>query len=145
METSEGAWIHGARAASALRPAPTAGGGRDPHDIAPVPYGALLQHVRANLSRRIAVDELAGIARLSAFQLFRAFRRDRAITPYRFVLEVRIEHAKAWLSTGATIADAACQAGFADQSHLTRHFKRLTGMTPKAYADRWAPREACQG
>jgi len=98
-----------------------------------VPYAAIDHYVRANLSRRIAVHELADLACLSVFQLFRAFRRDRATTPCRFVLEVRIQHAKDRLRAGASIAETAFQTGFADQSHLTRHFKRLTGVTPKAY------------
>jgi len=104
-----------------------------PEGASRVPYGAIDRYVRANLSRRIAVQELAGLARLSVFQLFRAFRRDRATTPCRFVLELRIEHAKQRLRAGASIAETAFQTGFADQSHLTRQFKRLTGMTPKAY------------
>lgn len=101
-----------------------------------LPYTAIVDHIRANLSRRITVAELAGIARLSAFQLSRAFRREHATTPYRLVLEMRIEHAKDRLRAGATISETALQAGFADQSHLTRHFRRLTGMTPKRYTRR---------
>jgi AraC-like DNA-binding protein len=103
-----------------------------------LPYDAIVRHIRENLSRRIAVEELADIARLSVFQLSRAFRREHATTPYRLVLDIRIEHAKGRLSAGATIAETAFHAGFADQSHLTRHFKRLTGMTPKAYSARRA-------
>lgn len=105
-----------------------------PSEGARVPYGAIVRHIRANLSRRITVDELAGIARLSVFQLSRAFRREHETTPYRLVLEIRIRHATDMLGAGATIADTALHAGFSDQSHFTRHFKRLTGMTPKQYS-----------
>ena len=105
-----------------------------------LPYGAIVHHIRSNLSRRITVPELAGIACLSVFQLSRAFRREHATTPYRLVLDVRIQHAKDALSAGATIAETAFQAGFADQSHLTRHFKRVTGMTPRTYCA-WAQAE----
>jgi len=96
-------------------------------------YGAIVHHIRANLSRRITVKELAGIASLSVFQLSRAFRREHATTPYRLVLDLRIQHAMDRLSAGATISETALQAGFADQSHFTRHFKRHTGMTPKRF------------
>lgn len=99
-----------------------------------VPYPAILEHIRQNVSRRISVDELAAIARVSVFELCRAFRRERATTPYRLVLEIRLRHASALLGAGATIAETAVQTGFADQSHFTRHFKRLTGMTPRQYA-----------
>lgn len=108
---------------------------------APLPYGAIVHHIRDNIARRITVDELATIARLSVFQLSRAFRRDHETTPYRLVLDVRIHHATGMLRDGATIADTAMRSGFADQSHFTRHFKRATGMTPKQYAARGIARQ----
>ena len=113
---------------------------REPSDAiyGRLPYGAIVHHIRQNLSRRITVAELAGIARLSVFQLSRAFRREHETTPYRLVLEIRIRHATDILGAGATIAETALRTGFADQSHFTRHFKRLTGMTPKQYAS-WHP------
>jgi len=98
-----------------------------------VPLPRLTDHIRCNLSRRIRVEELARIAGLSAQQVSRAFRREHARTPYAFVLEIRIAHAKSLLAAGAVIADVAADAGFADQSHFTRHFRRLVGMTPREY------------
>ncbi len=98
-----------------------------------LPYTEILEHIRNNLMRRVGVDELAAIARVSVFELCRAFRREHATTPYRLVLEIRVRHASAMLNAGASIADAANETGFADQSHFTRHFKRLTGMTPRQY------------
>lgn len=98
----------------------------------------IAEHIYTNLSRRIKVDELARIAGLNALQFSRAFRREHAITPYAYVLEIRIAHAKDLLGAGAPIAEAAADAGFADQSHLTRHFRRLVGMTPRKYVDAFA-------
>jgi AraC-like DNA-binding protein len=145
MDAGEWSRTPGGRVANAARPATASAQDAPQRTAARVPYGTLVRHIRANILRRIVVEELAELAQLSVFQLFRAFRRERSMTPYRFVLEIRVQHAKDWLNAGATIAEAACQAGFADQSHLTRHFKRLTGMTPKAYSDRWTPRQACLG
>ena len=102
----------------------------------PVPYATIARYIAANVSRRVAVQELATLARVSVFDLCRAFRRDGRTTPYRLVLEIRVRHASAMLAAGATIAEAAMQTGFADQSHFTRHFKRLTGMTPRQYVAR---------
>jgi AraC-like DNA-binding protein len=99
----------------------------------PLPHEEIVSYIRANLARRITLDEIAGIAQLSVFQLVRAFRRESETTPYRLIVDLRIEHAKALLARGDSIADAACCAGFADQSHLTRHFRRRTGFTPKRY------------
>jgi AraC-like DNA-binding protein len=98
-----------------------------------LPYARLVDHIQCNLARRIAIDELARIAQLSVFQLFSAFRREHATTPYRLVLAIRVRHAQRCLDAGATIAEAAQRSGFADQSHLTRHFKRIAGVTPKQY------------
>lgn len=103
-------------------------------EAAPLPYRAIIDHILENLARRITVDELAVIARLNVLQLSRAFRREHATTPYRLVLEVRVQHATRMLREGTSICETALHAGFADQSHFTRHFKRLTGMTPKRYA-----------
>ena len=97
-------------------------------------YGAVVRHIRANLACRITVHELAQAAALSIAQLARLLRREHATTPYGLVLAIRIEHAKDRLRDGATIAETAFNAGFADQSHFTRHFKRLTGMTPKQFS-----------
>lgn len=102
--------------------------------LASLPYAQILEHIHNNVSRRIGVDELAAIARVSVFELCRTFRRERATTPYRLVLEIRVRWASTMLGNGAAIAEVAMQTGFADQSHLTRHFKRLTGMTPRQYA-----------
>jgi|SRR5665213_1521758 len=107
-----------------------------------LPYAEIVRHIRANLARRISVGELASIARLSVFQLSRAFRRDHETTPYRLVLDLRLDHAAQMLCAGATIAETALRAGFADQSHFTRHFKRCTGMTPKQFATNRFPRLA---
>lgn len=98
-----------------------------------LPLSEIVFHIRCNVARRITLGEIAGLAQLSVFQLIRAFRRELAMTPYRLVLELRIEYAKHLLTQGASIADAALGAGFADQSHFTRHFKRSTGVTPKKF------------
>jgi AraC-like DNA-binding protein len=98
-----------------------------------VPLGDIISHIRSNVARRITLDEIANIAQLSVFQLTRAVRKQSGMTPYGLVLEIRIEHAKTMLTRGVSIADVAHEAGFADQSHLTRHFRRRTGLTPKRY------------
>jgi AraC-like DNA-binding protein len=98
-----------------------------------LPSQEIVAYIRRNVARRITVDEIAGLARLNVFQLIRAFHRDLATTPYRLVLDMRIEHAKHLLRQGKAIRDVALHAGFADQSHLTRHFKRRTGVTPRQF------------
>ena len=77
---------------------------------------------------------LAAEAGLSRFQLLRAFARELDMTPHAYLVQRRLSVARALLDAGETIADAAAGAGFADQAHLTRLFRRSLGFTPAAYA-----------
>ncbi len=81
----------------------------------------------------VSLQELAERASLSRYQLLRAFRDVYGLPPHAYLIQVRVRRASAALRAGATIADAALTAGFADQSHLTRCFKRATGVTPGRY------------
>ena len=92
--------------------------------------------IRDSYRDRITLDAVAGAAMISRYALLRAFGREVGITPYAYVTQVRVEEAKSLLRRGVGIATAAARAGFADQSHLTRHFKRLTGVTPGVYVGR---------
>ena len=77
---------------------------------------------------------LAAEAGLSRFQLLRAFARELDMTPHAYLVQRRLAAARSLLDSGASIADAAAAAGFADQAHLTRLFRRCLGFTPAAYA-----------
>jgi AraC-like DNA-binding protein len=77
---------------------------------------------------------LAAEAGLSRFQLLRAFARELEMTPHAYLVQRRLRVARALLDAGQPIADAAAAAGFADQAHLTRLFRRCLGYTPAAYA-----------
>jgi AraC-like DNA-binding protein len=77
---------------------------------------------------------LAAEAGLSRFQLLRAFARELDMTPHAYLVQRRLAVARSLLDAGETIADAAAAAGFADQAHLTRLFRRSLGFTPAAYA-----------
>jgi AraC-like DNA-binding protein len=92
------------------------------------------EYIRQSSARRITLDALAGVAGVSRHAVLRAFRRYVGIAPYEYVTQVRVEHAKRLLRQGTPIAAVSQRVGFADQSHLTRHFKRLLGVTPGAFA-----------
>jgi AraC-like DNA-binding protein len=55
------------------------------------------------------------------------------MTPHSYLTQVRVRHAKSLLSAGLPITQVATEAGFYDQAHLTRHFKRIVGLTPGRY------------
>ncbi|MFL6632771.1 MAG: AraC family transcriptional regulator [Massilia sp.] len=78
--------------------------------------------------------DLAEVSGLSRFQLVRQFARATGLTPHAYLIQRRIDAARALLARGSTLADAAAASGFADQSHMTRLFIRTYGVTPGAYA-----------
>jgi AraC-like DNA-binding protein len=88
-----------------------------------------------NYARNVTLEELAQVTQLSAFHLNRAFCREVGLPPHAFQIQVRILRARSLLRQGATISGSAVETGFADQSHLTRHFKRLAVVTPGQYQD----------
>jgi AraC-like DNA-binding protein len=101
----------------------------------------MVDRMRQSLVREVSGEEsapdLTTLFRksgLSRFQALRLFRRHYGITPYAYQLHFRIAHAKRSLRGGAPLAQVAANYGFVDQSHFTRHFKRLVGVTPGQYA-----------
>ena len=89
--------------------------------------------IRAHCTRALALDEICAAARLSPSYLIRAFKRRFGMTPHAFLVDRRVEHARALLRRGHAIADAALASGFADQAHLQRSFKRAVAATPGEY------------
>ena len=88
------------------------------------------EYLDAHFDRDIALDELSRLTNLSPFYLNRAFGRELGIPPHAYQIQVRIARAKILLRQQTPIADVAFRTGFADQSHFTRHFKRIVGVTP---------------
>jgi AraC family transcriptional regulator len=92
------------------------------------------EFVEANLETDIRLEMMAGICGRSTEYFVRVFKATAGVSPYQYVLNLRIERAKALLGVeGASIADVALQCGFSHQEHLTRMFRRFTGVTPGRY------------
>ncbi len=87
----------------------------------------------SRLEQRISWDEIALAVRLSPFHLARQFRHAFGLAPHQFRLSARVAECRRLLRTGMTMAEVALAAGFADQSHLSRNFKRIVGMTPGTF------------
>ncbi|HCK16948.1 MAG TPA: AraC family transcriptional regulator [Thalassospira sp.] len=81
-----------------------------------------------------SLDDLANATGLSKFQTLRDFTRATGLTPHAYLIQRRIDLARGMIKGGETLADIASAAGFADQSHLNRHFVRAFGLTPGRYA-----------
>jgi AraC-like DNA-binding protein len=86
-----------------------------------------------SLDRQVSLAELAALSGVSRFQLLRGFAREVGITPHAYLVQRRVCLARRLLADGQTPAQAAIQAGFADQSHMTRAFVRQLGVTPGRY------------
>jgi AraC-like DNA-binding protein len=79
------------------------------------------------------LDELEQVSGCDRWQLSRDFRALLGTSPYRYLQLRRVDLAKRLLREGATLADAAHGAGFADQSHFGRTFRKAVGLTPKEW------------
>jgi AraC-like DNA-binding protein len=91
------------------------------------------EYLRDNYAENVTLDRLAQLACLSPYHLSRVFCAEVGVPPHYYQTQVRVERAKAFLSKGMPTKQVAAETGFADQSHLTRHFKRLMQVTPGRY------------
>jgi AraC-like DNA-binding protein len=92
-----------------------------------------LDYLADSPGRNVGLDELASVAGIDKFRLLRVFRKRTGMPPHAFHLAFRVRAARRLLETGSTVAEAAAASGFADQSHLHRHFRRSLGITPGQY------------
>jgi AraC family transcriptional regulator len=91
-------------------------------------------YVNANLHRSVALSELAAALSLSMTQLVTLFKTTLRQPPHRFIMGQRVVRARQMLAAGnLPIAEIALACGFSHQEHLTRIFKRETGLTPAAF------------
>lgn len=91
-----------------------------------------IEYIRTYPDRDLSLTELARVVSISPTYFASLFKQAMGTSPHQYVIQQRVERAKVMLSkTDLAIADIALQVGFSSQSHLTHHFKRLTGMTPK--------------
>jgi AraC-like DNA-binding protein len=87
-------------------------------------------YIEDHYAEPISLEQLAQIAHLSQFHLLRVFREQVGLPPHAYLTYVRIQRAKRLLSARLSPIEVALSVGFADQSHFTKHFKRITGVPP---------------
>jgi len=93
----------------------------------------LKEYINDNLGSKLSLQYLSGICFISPFHLLKVFQRFTGITLHQYILVRRIEKAKEMLRNKKSIGDVAFLLGFTDQSHFTRSFKKMIGMTPGEY------------
>ncbi len=98
---------------------------------------AVRDYIHQHLGESISLDDLASEIGLSRFHFARRFRASTGTPPHEFLLRQRVERARTLLErTDSPLLDVACTCGFADQSHMTREFKKRVGTTPGRYRAR---------
>lgn len=92
----------------------------------------VIDYIQDNLAQEISLDAIANYLGISRYYFCRLFKQSTGLSPHQYVIQQRVEQSKQLLLQGEmSIADIAQACGFAHQSHLNRHFKRLTGITPR--------------
>ena len=90
-------------------------------------------YIEAHYAEHLSLAQLAALVDLTPCYMLRLFTKTFGVPPHAYLTQVRLRQAKHLLGQGASIADTACQTGFADQSHMTHRFKRVFGITPGQY------------
>lgn len=98
------------------------------------PVRRALALIQERLDETLSLDELSKHARLDKFHLCRAFRAQVGMPPHAYQTQLRILRAKELLSNGVKPKDIAPRVGFYDQAQLTRHFRKIVGVTPARFA-----------
>jgi transcriptional regulator GlxA family with amidase domain len=97
----------------------------------------VIQHIEKHLGQPLSLAELAVLADLSIWRFATVFRQQVGVSPHRYICQLRVQRAQSLMRDGMPPATAASEAGFYDQSHLSRHFKNICGMTPGQYLSRF--------
>jgi AraC-like DNA-binding protein len=92
------------------------------------------EYIDAHFATDISLSQLAAAFDRSPYHLARAFSKDVGLPPHCYLHTVRVRRARELLDAAAPIAEVSLAVGYADQSHFTRRFKRLLGITPAQYS-----------
>lgn len=91
-------------------------------------------YLEDHYAENVTLEQLASFVHVSPFHLLRVFRDAVGLPPHNYLTQVRVRRARQLLQASLRPAEVALAVGFTDQSHLTRHFKALVGVTPARYA-----------
>jgi AraC-like DNA-binding protein len=99
--------------------------------LSPAMKHRVCDFIESNIGEKISLGTLSSMAGLSPHHFARAFQQSVGMPPHRYLLRRRLEHVEQMLrNTQLPLSHIALAVGFSDQSHLNRHFRRLTGMSP---------------
>lgn len=91
----------------------------------------VVEYIETNLERRIQIDDLTALARLSSRYFASSFKRSFGLPPHAYLIRRRVERAQElMLTTDMPLSEVSLACGLSDQPHLTRLFSRIVGETP---------------
>ena len=97
-------------------------------------FKLISEYIENNLSEKITLSDLAKVVNLGKFYFSHSFKKYTNMTPYDYVLQLRVKRAQQLLrSSNMPISNVALECGFGNQSHLTKHFRKKLGTTPMSY------------
>lgn len=91
----------------------------------------VLDFIHHNLEREISLEEMSQQSGLSKYHFLRLFAETLGVTPHQYIIAQRIQKAKQFVLEGETLSLAGVRAGFSDQSHFIRSFRKIYGYSPK--------------
>mgnify|MGYP005889825631 CR=1 FL=1 len=97
------------------------------------PIRKVTEYLLEHYTEKVRLEELAAVALMNKYSLLRLFTKTEGITPYRYLETIRIGKAKELLARGMEPAEVALMTGFTDQSHFSKFFKEVIGLTPGQY------------
>ncbi|MEM9361430.1 MAG: response regulator transcription factor [Bacteroidota bacterium] len=104
------------------------------HTQIPFRIKKAVNYINNNPDKRLTLNELAAVAEMSIYHFARSFKSYLGKTPFQYVMEVKIERAKLLLTTTTKdIIQIGLDIGYENQSHFTKNFKKVVGITPKVY------------
>jgi AraC-like DNA-binding protein len=92
------------------------------------------RYIDEHFAEGVSLAELAAHVALSPYHLLRAFRAETGLPPHAYLDSVRIRRAERLIAAGTPLAEVSAATGFSSQSHLTRRFRQIIGVTPGQYA-----------
>ena len=93
-----------------------------------------VEYIDQNLTKKLSVSEIASVVAMSKSRFSVAFHQEMGVPFSKYIASARVERAKELLNnTSLSLSEIAMQLGFFDQSHFTRTFKNVVGVTPSGY------------
>jgi AraC family transcriptional regulator len=93
-----------------------------------------IEYIRSYIHGMVSLEGIAASAHLSVFHFSRLFKNTVGVSPYQYVLHLKIEYAKRLIKQKLTVGDIAYSLGFTDSAHFCNAFKKITGQSPLQFS-----------